>query len=298
MTSFLLAVWQSRYEYVNEKKLFKAVRTSIKRKDAANFLDLLVKESETYRQALEPDYRKWQVGKEWAAAADSLRFLQDFRLRQPMPMLLSLLREADAKEIRPKQLARALSLIERFHFAFTVVAQKSSSGGWSFLYARLARALLDAKKPDKVAVIDEMQTRYAERFPDLAEFVGAFSALTFTDDFTQQKRAVQYVLKRMYERGSKTSHVDPTRMTIEHLGPQSDSKLKRVGELGNLIWVPESLNLELGFKVLQGEAENPEGRRRRVGAARASRRLKLGGQRHRGKDARDGRDRLHGDLAH
>jgi hypothetical protein len=60
--------------------------------------------------------------------------LQDFRIRQPMPLMLSLLREADAGNLKPKQLARAFSLIERFHFGFTVIAKKSSSGGWSFLY--------------------------------------------------------------------------------------------------------------------------------------------------------------------
>jgi uncharacterized protein with ParB-like and HNH nuclease domain len=248
MTAFLLAVWQSRYEYVNEKKLFKSVKATVKRNNAAAFLDLLVGEAEFYRQLIEPGYRKWQGGKEWASAADSLKFLQDFRLRQPMPLLLSLLRESKSQDLKPKQLARALSLIERFHFAFTVVAQKSSSGGWSFLYARLARALLEAQKPNKVAVIDELQDRYSERFPDMAEFVGAFSALSFTDDFTQQKRTVQYVLKRTYEHGSKTANVDPSRMTIEHLAPQSDKKVTRVGELGNLIWVPESLNLDLGSK--------------------------------------------------
>ena len=110
------------------------------------------------------------------------------------------------------------------------------------------QALLEAQQPNRAAVIDELEDRYSERFPDLAEFVGAFSALSFTDDFTQQKRAVQYVLKRIYEYGSKTTNIDPSRMTIEHLAPQSDKTLTRIGELGNLIWVPETLNLDLGSK--------------------------------------------------
>jgi Protein of unknown function DUF262/Protein of unknown function (DUF1524) len=250
LTPFLLAVWQSRYEYVNEKKLFKAVKATIKRKDAAQFLDLLVEEAELYRQLSEPGYRKWRPGKEAASAADSLRFLQDFRLRQPMPLLLSLLRDADSGSLKPKQLARALALIERFHFGFTVIAQKSSSGGWSFLYARLARELLGKPKDRKAEVVDELEDRYRDRYPDMAEFVGAFSELHFSDAFTQQKRTVQYVLKRMYEHGSKTANVDPSRMTIEHFAPQSDTSISRVGELGNLIWVPESLNLDLGAKTV------------------------------------------------
>lgn len=160
MTLFLLAVWQSRYEYINEKKLFKSVKYRIKRQQAQGFLDLLVDEAELYRQLIEPGYRKWAKGKEYDAAADSLRFLQDFRLRQPIPLLLSILREADAGNLKPKQVARAFSMIERFHFAFTVIAQKSSSGGWSFMYARLARELLEKPKDQKVTVIDELEESF------------------------------------------------------------------------------------------------------------------------------------------
>jgi hypothetical protein len=248
MTAFLLAVWQSRYEYVNEKKLFKSVKTTIKRKDAAAFLSLLVTEAETYRQLIEPGYRRWPKGKENARSSDALRFFQDFRVRQPMPMLVSLLREADAGNIRPKQLARAFTLIEHFHFGFTIIAQKSSSGGWSFLYARLARELLKKPKDCKVEVIDDLKERLAERFPDLAEFTGPFSELAYSDQFTQQKRTVQYVLRRLYEHGSNSAHVDPSRMTIEHLIPQSDVTASRTAALGNLIWVTEELNAQLEDK--------------------------------------------------
>lgn len=163
-------------------------------------------------------------------------------------MLMSLLREADAGNLRPRQLARAFSLIERFHFGFTVIAQKSSSGGWSFLYARLARELLNKPTDRKVEVIDDLEERLAERFPDLAEFTGPFTELRFSDQYTQQKRTIQYVLRRLYEHGSGGTHTDPTRMTIEHILPQRDEGAGRMAELGNLLWVTEELNQQLADK--------------------------------------------------
>lgn len=254
MTAFLLAVWQSRYEYVNERKLHKAVKSIIKRDKAAGFLDLLVHEAELYRQLIEPGYRKWGRTKEERAAADSLSFLQQFRLRQPMPLLLSLLRDYDAGKLKARQLARAFSLLERFHFAFTVVTQKSSSGGWSFLYARLARELLHKGKDRKPEVIDELESKLADRFPEPAEFIEAFSDLAYSNEFTQQKRTVQYALRRLYEHGSGTRTTDFSRMTIEHLLPQSAGG-NRVAELGNLILIDEQLNVELDDQPFEKKKE-------------------------------------------
>lgn len=227
----------------------------MKRGAAASFLDLLVHEAEIYRQLIEPGYRKWPKSKEFSQAAASLRFFQDFRVRQPMPMLMSLLRDADAGELKPKQLSRAFSLIECFHFGFTTVAQKSSSGGWSFLYARLARELLGKPKERKAEVIDELEEKLAERFPDLAEFSGPFSEIGFSDEFTQQKRLVQYVLRRFYEQQSNSAHVDPSRMTIEHLLSQSEKSAKHTAMLGNLLWVSDELNAELANKPVEEKLE-------------------------------------------
>ena len=62
-----------------------------------------------------------------------------FRLRQPLPMLLALLRDLDSKALRPKMVLRGLRIIENFHFMYTAVASQPSSGGVSGMYARSAR---------------------------------------------------------------------------------------------------------------------------------------------------------------
>ena len=57
VSTFIHHFWLSRYEYITEKKLYKALRKRIKKETAASFLDDLVKESEIYRYIHEPTSR-------------------------------------------------------------------------------------------------------------------------------------------------------------------------------------------------------------------------------------------------
>ena len=127
MTEFLLTVWQSRYETkMTSAKLTRSVRKTIKKKDSAAFLSFLESDAELYRQISEPTYRKWR--KDEVGVRESLQFLRDFQIRQPMPLLLSLIRAFDSKNIRFSQLRRALRAIEDYHFAWNVMASKTSYG--------------------------------------------------------------------------------------------------------------------------------------------------------------------------
>ena len=246
LTTFLIHSWQSREEYVGEKSLYKRVKATVKSADAAAYLDALVADAEHYRQLYEPGYRKWP--KDHVAAQESLHFLQDFGLRQPMPLLLSLLREYDSNGINIKQLKRGLRAVEFFHFAHTIIAGKSSSGGTSRRYSRLARELRDAKKGNaKSDVINDCEAVLRESMPSKDEFVAGMADLRFTESSTHDKRTVQYVLKRVYQHCADGDVIDWPKMTIEHLAPQSIGT-DAVGKLGNLIYVDEKLNTKLSSK--------------------------------------------------
>jgi hypothetical protein len=103
MTDFLLAVWRSRHETLSAKNLMRAVRKKIKKNNASEFLNQVIADAELYRQIHEPDYRKWRKAER--PVVESLRFFRDFGIRQPMPLVLSLMREFDADRISLKQLA-------------------------------------------------------------------------------------------------------------------------------------------------------------------------------------------------
>jgi uncharacterized protein with ParB-like and HNH nuclease domain len=240
MTEFLLAVWRSRYGPTTAKKLHKDVRREIKKPQAEAFLNDLVADAELFRRVNEPEYFKWT--REGKQAASSLRFFRDFGIRQPMPLLLSLIREYDAKRITATQAARALRAIEDYHFTWTVLANKSSSGGMSLFFARFARELLQANdKNARGLVINRLCAELKARRPSAAEFDEAFGELWFTDNYTSEKRVIQYALARIYEHESPKTAVDFSHMTIEHLDPQPNGSNER-GSIGNLILVTEALN--------------------------------------------------------
>lgn len=260
MTEFLLTVWRSRYETLSAKNLMKAVRRQIKKRDASRFLDQLIADAELYRQIYEPGYRRWK--KSERQAVESLRFFRDFGIRQPMPLVLSLMREFDHGRIAFKRLRQALRAIEDYHFTYNVLANKSSSGGMSLFYGKRARALLTAA--DDSARGQELVDLTAElrsKRPSEAEFDEAFSDLWLDADYTSDRKTVRYVLARIYEHHQPKTALDLTRMTVEHLLPQS-STAENVGQMGNLVLVNESLNGALGDKsfsakqrVLRGAKE-------------------------------------------
>lgn len=245
MTEFLLTVWQSRYETkMTSAKLTRSVRKTIKKKDSAAFLSFLESDAELYRQISEPTYRKWR--KDEVGVRESLQFLRDFQIRQPMPLLLSLIRAFDSKNIRFSQLRRALRAIEDYHFAWNVMASKTSYGGMSAFYSRRAIDLFKATDPTKIAaMIDDVIKELARRRPTSAEFDEAFTSLRFTNDFTSDKRVIFYILRRMYLYENRDTAADFDKMTIEHMLPQSLGS-PAVGHIGNLLLVSKSLNAALG----------------------------------------------------
>jgi hypothetical protein len=246
MTDFLLTVWRSRYETLSAKNLIKAVRKRIKKADAEGYLKQLIADAELYRQINEPDYRKW--AKEERAAIESLQFFRDFGIRQPMPLVMSLMREFDAKRISFKQLRRALRAIEDYHFTYNVLASKSSSGGMSHFYGKRARDLLQAAdEQERAKVVTDLINELRSKRPTDAEFDEAFGELWLDDDYTSDRKVVRYVLARMYEHHQPRTALDLARMTVEHLAPQADGS-ERVGEMGNLILVSEGLNGKLANK--------------------------------------------------
>lgn len=253
MTDFLLAVWRSRYENTTAAKLHRAVRQRVKKNNASGFLKQLIADAELFRQVSEPEYRKWATEEE--VAAESLRFFRDHGIRQPMPLLLSLMREFDGKRISLKQLRRAFRAIEDYHFTYNVLANKSSSGGVSMFYTKRARDLLNANDAnERKREIDNLVKELRGKRPTNAEFDEAFGDLWLTDGVTADKKVVQYVLQRFYRHAKRSTAVDFSKMTIEHLAPQSGGS-SHAGRLGNLIYVTEKLNSDLANKSFSAKLE-------------------------------------------
>ncbi len=153
MDRFLLHSWLSRYDYLAQADLGKQTRKKVKKAGTAtsvaatDFLDHLVVDARLYRELHEPEFRSpWQQ-EEKAVREAFVALLQRFRVRQPLPWLLALWRQYDAKGLRLKDLLPAVQAVERFHFLATAVTNQPSSGGVSKMYASHGQKLTNAGEP-------------------------------------------------------------------------------------------------------------------------------------------------------
>ncbi|MFN9112958.1 MAG: DUF1524 domain-containing protein, partial [Bacteroidota bacterium] len=253
INSFIHHFWLSKHDYTTEKNLYKEFRRKIKdKRQAQDFLDEFVFDSECYRTLHEPSYETWR--QEEFCLKDSLEALNLFRVRQALPFVLAVLREYKSKRLSHKLTKRALGAVESFHFAFTAITSQRSSGGISFMYARHARDLRSAKTDEeRRKTIGDLVTKLRERMPTKDEFISSFRHVLCSERYTKRKRWVKYIFNRLAGHFGGTSP-DDRRLTIEHLAPQSTKPggltHEQVAEIGNLVWVGHDLNGKLGSKPI------------------------------------------------
>lgn len=249
--TFIHQVWLSKYEFTTLKTLYKKIKKQVKKANAKTFLDELTTDAETYRTIIEPSYYQWNKN-DWAIK-ESLEALNLFRVTQQMPMVLSIMREYKTGNLKPKHTLEILQSIEYFHYVFTAITSQRSSGGISMMYSSSARELYLAGTPEtKILVIRQLQDKMRAKLPSQGEFVLNFQNLTYTNQFTKQKKLIQYSLKKINQHLDKGGvSVDYDKMTIEHIASQSKGKangIKYYGTIGNLLLVDKNLNGSLDAK--------------------------------------------------
>jgi hypothetical protein len=275
---FLHHFWLSRAKYVTATKMFADMKHEImKSGKAKEVLDDLIADAPIYRTVVEPGFGKWK--KDQAKLRDSLAALSVFRVQQPYPLVLSIMR-AYKGGLSKKNAQAMLWAIERFHFTFTAIGGQSSSGGISLMYARWARDLYVAHKcGDEGAVqrvMKEIISELAKKGPPRDDFIAGFKALRYSDQLTKQKRLVQYILRKISDHQAHGGvAIDHTQMTIEHVAPQNPSSPPGVSEehvamLGNLLWCDSELqgkldNKKFSEKVAVLKDSNVSGKDRIIG---------------------------------
>lgn len=254
---FLHHQWLSTSpKYVTKEKLYPAARKGIDSDTRAlSFLKELEADASLYRTMVEPAFRKWK--KEERSLVDRLGALAIFRVKQPFPLVLSILRAYSKGEMTLKNADKLLQAVERFHFSFTAVASRSSSGGLSFMYASWAREIYCAGTGAKMqAICKKVVVELSKRHPAREDFIAGFAALAYSDENTKQKKLVQYVLRNMADGASGTKVLlDHSMMTIEHVAPQNPRagveptiSPEHVAMIGNLLWCSDDMQDRLKNK--------------------------------------------------
>ena len=255
INSYIHHYWLSRYDYVTEKKVFKKIKRQIRRNNAKKFLQTLEDDAEIYRVIHEPSYRTWRI--EQVEMREALEALILFKVKQQLPMIMSVIRNYDEGQLPLKRVREMLIAIENFHFIFTAVTSQRSSGGISFMYAKSARELMNSKRIEaKNGAIKDLKYKLRNKIPVYQEFEANFAEILVSEKFTKQRKLGKYILGKMTSYYSSGTPLDMSRMTIEHLSPQSRSGKsgltdEDVASLGNLILVGETTNSKLSNKSFE-----------------------------------------------
>jgi len=247
---FIYHFWASRYDAIPQKKLFPIIKKAITKARAKEYLNHLVADSKLYRSLHEVSYG-WS--KNEIEASKSLEAMKLFKLAQPIPATLSLVRAYKDNKIKFAKLRDALCAIEKFHFQFTAITSSRSSGGISAMYSSFAQRLYAAKTPQAGSdEINKLTKKLRSKVPSLDEFTVAFKEVNFTNANSKQKNLVKYILRKFSEHYKYKFPADFEELTIEHLHPQSkidkDWTVEIVGSLGNLIYLDAEMNVELDSK--------------------------------------------------
>lgn len=245
VSNFLHHWWLSEHAFVSEKKLYKAMKEHYAKSLDAQLSDEVVADldnaAKEYVKIAQPSLGDWeQDRKDLGRALVSLR---EFGVRQPRPLLLSILRAHAEHRLNLKQAKSMLGMIEAFHFASTAVVGVSSTGGISQMYARVARNVAKAKTPnDQQANVVNLRQSLSQsnRLPSRDAFEAQFKLL----DYNSQKTAVRYSLRRWHLVNGR-AYLDDDYSSIEHFESQSTQELWVHG-IGNLFWISKDLNNLLG----------------------------------------------------
>lgn len=249
--SFLLHYWLSRESSVSKASLFVHYKNEIKKTNAKSWLEDLRMASKTYIRCISPSDGTW--AKEERDLRESLQALRIFGVAQAAPLMLAVMTQYERKTISLKSTKASIGMIENFAFQFNALTQSRGGGGVANMYARLAQNTMECTNAQEfVAVFKDMRAKFSERVPDETEFTLPFSRIIFRNTYTRDRALVRYILTKLAKHYGLPEEVDIGALTIEHILPQEQGTEtddeSDVGAIGNLIFVNESINDELGNK--------------------------------------------------
>lgn len=250
---FLNNFWASRYKKVSDRKIYKNFIEKTKTDfNYESFIKDLLKDSELFKKMTLPKKEDWSSQQGEFDIFLSLRSIRDFSVSVANSMILSVLREYEAKTISKEYCKKALSAIEKFHFINNAICSLRSSG-LDTMYSRYAKDLHQAKdKQAKHIILDSFIKVLKEKQPKKEIFESKFDEkLYYTRNDEKNKKLIQYVLFKI-EYKEQNKNIDLLNFSIEHIYPENpngkwnpiDQKL--ISNIGNLVLLDSSLNSNIG----------------------------------------------------
>lgn len=247
VTTFLHHHWLSKYPFITEKLLYKAIKDRVKKENAKQIVEELKSDSLLYRGISEPDRLKlWNKGNQ--DVQESLLCISDvLNITIANPLLLTVLRQFSAKNLKDGQIRQLFDLVEKYHYLYTTISALPSSGGVTQMYAVHARDIANAADANAMGVcIKSFKEKIKGKVPERNTFITKFKLLSYSN--TRQRDVIRYTLWKIYKSMFPAINIDRSSLSIEHLASQAGGSAS-MHSIGNLLAVPVKFNGEvLGSK--------------------------------------------------
>lgn len=248
MTTFLHHHWLSKYPFTTEKLLFKAIKEQVNKSNVKGLIEELKIDSVLYRGISEPEtLTLWHSGNK--DVQDSLLCVSDvLNITIANPLLLTVLRQFNAKNLKDGQVREIFGFVEKYHYLYTTISALPSSGGVTQMYAVHAREIANATTPNEMGIcINNFKNKIKSKVPPRDIFITKFKLLSYSN--TRQRDVIRYTLWKIYKSMFPAVNVDRGSLSIEHLTAQAAGGAS-VHSIGNLLAVPTKYNGDvLGAKT-------------------------------------------------
>ncbi|HDR4513813.1 DUF262 domain-containing protein [Bacillus cereus group sp. TH150LC] len=255
INTFIRHYWISKYAFLTQNRLYKAYKKQQINdvKSMKEFLKELEEESKVYKSISSPDINEWKQQEE-KQIYFSLEALNIFKVTQVKTILLSLMAQKRNKLLSLTQLKSAIRQLENFHFVFTAISSENPSPLES-KYSTLARKIRNAKTKVEINdVLKELSKYLKEKRSTFEKFEKGFMKLHFTNEKDEDKKLIQYILKRFEEKRLGNDELFVGNITLEHILSQA-SKEKDIGCIGNLLPLHKKLNEKADRKPFKDKLE-------------------------------------------
>jgi len=265
LNKFIRYYWISKYSFVTEKKLFKAIKREITNWE--EFLDSLWTASEWFNLLVKGDINDWKNKniKHWDRIQQSITAINYMGVSQCLVFFLSVFRNYKELITDP---AWIIEIIEKFTFNYSAVC-KQPGNRVERIYSRYAKNLQDIieknfsekTRTSKIQTIfNELALELKEERPGIELFIESFQDLKYKNSDVGRS-IIKYTLSKINNHWeiTKEKKIDFLNVNIEHILPINPDKewnltkkdiSSYIDVLGNLTLLDKNINSKAGNKTI------------------------------------------------
>ena len=256
---FIRYFWMSKYNFIQEKKLYKEIKNNITKTGMRNFLNQLRDDFLIFNLLLDGDESDFEnYGDHYSKIYLSIFSIRLMGVSQCYVLLLSILRNFNKLGFDP---VKIFQLIEKFTFQYSVIC-KLPGNRVEKLYSKYAIEIDKAATigpSDKVRqklefIFAKLKNDLIEELPSKGLFLENFNEISYKNS-TENRKLIKYILENINSHYKESDEylINFSNVNIEHLLPRTPDrewKLSKdqiqsyVNKLGNLTLLSKKLNLK------------------------------------------------------